>query len=237
MKEIKSLITTKILIFPVDEIDFPAFRRKEFTNELNKQFKINYIPIPDNLSLPVNAIYFKDGEIIKDKKIFQILDLIIEERRIITKLSGPTKIIEFFINKLLKIMQDFDLRETKGKYKPLLEVDETALIVKMDFSFNEIIKNSPLAELHKKIKNKFNKYDSKYNVEPFSFKYRLSYFNLSEKFLKNNVNIGDKDFIIEQRAKTDPKDKLFFTASPLDSDTHLEILQQFEKIILDYGRL
>ena len=52
-------------------------------------------------------------------------------------------------------------------------------------------------------------------------------------FEKHRITISPRVFIIEPRAGTNYDDKIFYAQSPTDSDTHLKILEEFEKAFKD----
>jgi len=234
MKEIRDLKVTQIRIFPVDEIALKSFLRDSALKRIKDTYKLKQSPpvFFDAISPEFKNIILDNGEYKFKDRIYLIDQLKIEERRILIRMSAHSEIVDNFFKNLSNLLIELDLREKKPEFKPIVKAEETSCVVKLDFCIKDIFKQTPL--------NDFDDYIAKttqakyYEVEviPTTLKFKLSYLKLPDSFKRQKVTFNDKDFIIEIRDRTSYNEQIYFTFSPIDSETHFQLLEELEKRII-----
>ncbi|MFZ7132185.1 MAG: hypothetical protein ACOWWR_07495 [Eubacteriales bacterium] len=230
MKDIKSLQSTLIMIFPADDIHLPSIKRKDSVRFLNDKYNLELIKVPDNIPFPQNNIMFRNGEFRHQGKLFIINEIIIEERRFIIRCLGPSEIIDVFFSQFRKDLKTLDVRDNKGDYAPLLSTYETICVCCIDIDFSDLC-NDKFNNYLGEIEGDLPTYTAKMSLMPFSIRVRIDYHDLPEKLRKERISLADKFLTIEQREKTDPADKVYFTASPTETKTHFALIDKLEKAI------
>jgi len=228
MKEIKYLKTTQVMIFPSDDIYFHGLNSESSIQKILSSFSLTRIPMPSQFQIP--QLLFQNGAFIKDSKTYIIEQLSIEERKIIINILSSSDISKSFYNELQKLLISLDLREEKGSYVPLICTYETTCVLKLNIKLNRFSGDIKLNEI-KEIISKKDNYGSVISIIPNSIRFKISYNDIPEKLLKIKIAISDKSFVVELRDNTDPEDQIYFTVSPTETETHLELLKVIEKML------
>ena len=71
---------------------------------------------------------------------------------------------------------------------------------------------------------------------PSKFSARISYDLLDSGLREVGVRLVDKTLTIEPRIRTRLEERRYYTLSPTDSETHLELLREFEKAFRRAGK-
>lgn len=234
MKQIYDLKVTQIRIFPADELPFRSLHRNTAMSKMSNTFKLKpnpqmYFEISPTV---VPNINLNNGEYDYNDRSYLIDYLIIEDRRIIIRMTANSDIVNNFFEELRRLLIDIDIREKKPNYEPLIRVDETQCIAKFDFSFEDILQHTKLSDFPKYLAKKVQSYGSKLEIVPNALRFRLKYLSIPEILRKHDITLIDKDFIIERRDRFPYEEQVYFTYSPTDSTTHLEILKELEKRLL-----
>lgn len=232
MKDIRELIVKQIYIFPVDEIALSSLQRKNAINKIQEAYSLKYSPTMfEGIPNESQSLAFNNGEYSWNKKTYLINNLSIEPRRILLTCSSESKIADSLFKNLRELILNLDLRESKPIYKHILVAEETQCVVKLDFHFNDVFKNSPLYTFHEYLKKKITSYESKIEVRPSALRFKISYLQLPDYLKKHNLSLLDKDFVLEMRNRTDAKENIYYTSSPTDSETHFNLIKELEKRI------
>jgi len=232
MDNIIQLQSTIVMIFKADEISIPSLRRIEALNHLNKVYKLQLAQQVDPFIINQNQMIFRNGEFFYDGDLYLIDEIIIDNRRLIIKMSAPSDIMDTFFNIFRDELINIDVRNKKSKYVPLITTYDTSCVCCLNFDLIEYIGGENIKSLTDSIEDKIPKYDSKISLIPSSVKFKIDYFDIPANIRKNKITLSEKNLIIEYREKTNPDDRIYFTSSPSRSDAHLEILKAFE----DYNK-
>jgi hypothetical protein len=230
MKEIKYLKTTQAMVFPSDDIYFYGLNSEPAIQKILSAYSLSRVPLPPQFPIQLPQLIFQNGIFANDKNTYIIEQLSIDDRKIIINILSSSDISDLFFKELKKLLMSLDLRDDKGSYEPLVRTYETTCILKLDIKLNRLISNVKLNEIEELIATTHN-YGAKISFIPFSVRFQISYNDIPEKLVKNKISISDKSLLIELRDKTDPDDQIYFTVSPTDTETHLELLKTIEKML------
>jgi hypothetical protein len=142
MESISNLQSNSVMIFPIDSIHLPIFRRPDAIKILNESFKLQVLTQAEAFLVNPNQIVFRNG-LFEYKKINYFIDeLVIDDRRIIIKMTAPSEIIDQFFTSLKDVLSKIDIRQNRADLAPLLTTYETTCICKLDIDLSKYFSNS-----------------------------------------------------------------------------------------------
>jgi hypothetical protein len=227
--EIKELRSTLVVLFPVDEFDFKALSDEAFSARINKEYGCARVENP--FSVPLQIIAYGPGKIVVDSNTKIIDRIVIEERKITLILGGSSSEIRVAMDNLLGIVSAFETRHEPRKLVPVIEVDETVCIAKLNFNFTKIISGSAGEHLADTVASIPNTVPKGFAVQviPSAIRYRIAYRGENEALDRHHIVLNEKVLSLEIREGTDPKEQVFFASGPLKSDEMLKLLHSLEE--------
>lgn len=230
MKKIRRLKTTQIMIFQADDIDIVSIRRKSSIKKLQSLFSLNFMQLPENLPVQVQPqLIFQNGEFKLNDKIYDIEQLVIEDRKIIINIYAEYEISNAFFDDIKNLFISFESRDQPGDYNPIITTYETLCVSNLNIEFENFFKKDDTQKIESIISEK-DSHGASIKLYPTSFKFKIKYDDIPDDLKGNNISINDKQLIVELRDMTNPKDKIFYTFSPTRSDVHLKLLDTLEKL-------
>ncbi len=228
MKKIKSLKVVQIKIFPPDYIPYFYLLRPEFIDQVTKRFKFQKHAMPFNpyqKDAP-KILHFNGGEFNLEGTKILIQRLHFEDRRIIlealTSSNNTTKIF----NSISKEIKKFDPLKSFESSDAQFETQETDCVALLNVDYSKIYSKEFNSFISKEIapilEHKF------FDIRPKALSFEI-HFEPDEKLSKNNITLSPKTLTIEPSPGHTLEEKLFYSKSPFDSDTHFKLLNAFEK--------
>ena len=235
MKNIRELRTTQIRIFPTDEIHFQSLQRQTAINKIKEKYKLKNIitpTIPEIPSIEIQKILiFTNGEFVYKNKTYLVDRLVIENRRIIITMASHSEIADEFYTDLRNLLIELDLRDAKSNYNALVKSEETTCVAKLDFYLYQLFERNFINNFQQTLLNKIESHGCKIEIVPNVVRFKINYLNEPELYRKNKITFADKEFILEVRERTSYEDRIYFTSSPTDTKTHLELLSEINNLI------
>ena len=229
MDDVKYLRTTQIMIFPVDDINLAGVRREETLQTLNAKYRLQVVRLPDALPGLLNAVVLRNGEYEHGAKKYLIDEIVLEDRRIVINMQSHSDICDDFFMDFRKELLTKTVGSYSSRLEPIITTYETHCVSRLNFDLAAMMRPEILDGLAASIRQNINSHEAKSTIIPFSFRVKLSFFDIPEQLRTRNVTLADKFLTIEYREKTDPKERMYFTASPCDTDAHMKILMDLEK--------
>ncbi len=229
MREAKYLKTTKVMIFPSDDIYLAGLNSEAAIQKITSTFSLVRAPLSPQFLNQIPQLVFQNGVFEYNGNTYIIDQISIDDRKIIINILSPSSVSDLFFNEFRKLLVSIDQREEKSSYDPLISTYETTCILKLDIKLDRLIGIIRAKEIEELISTKHS-HGASISLIPTSVRFQISYNDIPEKYIKNKISISDKPFLIELREKTNPDDQIYYTVSPTDSDTHLEILKALEKM-------
>ena len=231
MRNIRLIKTTQVMIFPADDIDFYSINRDSSIKKIQSQFSLQRLQIPGHIPIQVQPqVVFQNGEFKFNNMLYNIEQLVIEERKIMIIILAETEISNAFFQELSILLKSIDNRINIGTYMPLITTYETVCVSSLDLEFGYFLQKIDHNKLHTIIAEK-NSHGATVKIIPSSIKFQIRYYDIPAKLKNNKITISDKSLILELREMTDPSDHIFFSASPTDSDTHFKLLELLEEMV------
>lgn len=224
MKNITDLIVTQDRLFATDIIPFRFINTESAINKIKQAFNIKEV---ESLTDKVN---FSKGEVYIGKKLNIVESLSIETKRIWFNIVGTSKDANFFYDSLRTIIIQFDQNHLFKKSKPLIKIEQTVCNANLDIDFRNIFVRKFLDYLNKLVIENCSSNSAEAYTSQLSFFTNIFYKIKDPKLIAHNLPLYPTQFIIAHRADTPPEERRFYTISPTDSDTHLKLLEEFEKL-------
>jgi hypothetical protein len=228
MKNIRELTSVQIRIFPADYILYNYLLRKDFVDFILDKYKFtsHEMPFGNAPGDTPKVLVFKSGECKIEKKKLIIKRLAFENRRIVTDTLSTSKEATKLFNIIAK---DIDKFQTDGNFKSSdvsFLSEEASCIVSLDFDYKDMFSEKFITFLNEDLKSRMR--HDVFEVYPKLIRFEIS-FKPDEKLRKNRITLSPKQLIIEPRTEHPLDERVFFTSSPCDTDTHLNILGTLEK--------
>ena len=219
--------STVVAIFPIDAIDFKSLLCDPFLNWMQQNLHCKKVEIPSiQATIPFQFGYFQ-----VDRKKIVIDRVIIEERRIVMTVGGASSEARKILDNIIEVIKVHETRHTIETLNPVIVVDETICIAKLDFPYKKLLTQSCGSDLSSLLIKQDNLVPEGFSIlcQPVSIKYKVKYDGSNEVLKRFNINLNDKFLSIEAREGTDPNDCVFFINAPLASDQCISLIRDIEE--------
>lgn len=223
--EIKSLLTKKRLLFLSGDLPFDSLLAPENAARIRNEFVFETFSVTQKNGLPL--FQGVRGQFTCKEKVHGIAELNIQPSSIDAIVEGGTEGVDYVLDRTEGLIRGSSAIERPTECKPIETAYETFCVARI-----ETDSWWQLAEPYQHFINKmvFPKVVEQYphaepTIQPGSVQFRFFF-----KMKVPHHSIAPKTFCIELREGTPPEDRLFWTTSPLRSEEHLEILQEFEQV-------
>jgi hypothetical protein len=230
LEEVIDLVVTQVRVFAVDAIPIRLIGAKSCIEKVKSDFRIDEV-VHSAPALGSNSIVFVRGEI-KDKKSTLIINRIsIEPRKIILEVAGTSIECAQIYSQLVKSMEVATGIDLTKLGSPIVLAETTQCVVKLDFGFDSLLNGSFGEFIYDKVVKAASSDVAKASIRPILAEFEVSYNVKSKPLIDNQVTLVPKRITIGPRVGAPLKERWFFISSPFDSDTHLKLVQDLEKMI------
>ncbi len=225
MKNITDLTVSQDRIFPIDLIPFRSINAESAINKIRQAFNIKEVD-----SSQADKVNFLRGETKIGKSIKVIDSLSIEPKRIWFTFVGTSKEANLFYESLKGIVVQFDQNQVFRSSKPLTKIEQTVCSVNLDVDFRNIFADKFNNYLNKTVMEGLSSKLTTAHIKGMIFYTDISYQIKDPSLISHNITLYPTYFSIQPRVDTPLEEKRFYTMSPTDSDTHLKLLEEFERL-------
>lgn len=229
MKNVKKLTVLQVRIFPNDYIPYDYLLRPDFIDHMMKKFHFKKYEMPFEQfqkGMP-QILNFNGGDITFESNKILIKKLNFEDRRVVIEAMTSSKITTKIFDVVANEIKKFEPTKSFKRKDAVLETEETSCVANLNVDYKKIYSESFL----KFLKNNFIpliKHKS-LSIRPKNLSFEIYFDPDNEYSRKHSITLVPKTFTIEPRAGHLLDEKLFFSHSPFDSDTHFKLLETFEK--------
>jgi len=225
MKDVTEFEVKQTRIFPVDGLPMPRLITPAVSNAFRERFGWGGAEAPEG------EIVFQPGVFpnTEAKDAIVIKSLQMNERRMVLTVIADSS----GANQVHKGLMDF-FAEVAGwtPAEPLILTEDTTCTATLDFDWDALL--SPA--MRKFLKGTMNETISAHSISPpevrgLHFAVRIAYPEVPTKLQEHGVALSDKTLTVEPRVQTPPSERRYYTSSPTDSDTHLQLLEQLERAL------
>lgn len=240
MKNVSDLKVSQIRIFPVDVVPFhylyapaakerikSAFVFKE-AGQTGPQLHLGRIPSP--ITFPAENLFFGQGEINFENRIYPIESLVIEPRRILTNVVGTSKVSNAFYNALTEILSEFDLDKQFASSSFITIFEETGCDVSLELDVRELLSEQLLALLSSDILPDLGSSQWEARLRGIRLGIEVSFAPKDSVLPDHDISLNPKVVVFQSASGTPINQKRYLTFTPTNSDTHLRLMEKLEKL-------
>jgi len=223
VREVRILLAAQIRLFPPDIIPIRRLALDEPREAIRSIFKFQGAQ-PITRQESIIGVNFTAGTYGPDAIV--IPNVAIEERRIVVRVEGESKVASSVYGEVRKKLEEFN----NGRpIEEILCTHETVTSVVLNVPFDRLFSDSLLSFLRKSaIKHTKNKWSENLIVLS-NLKFTVRYKVTDDTLIKNHFTLASKELAIEPREKSSPDDRLYWITSPTDTDTHFKLIGDLEK--------
>jgi len=231
LKNIVDLAVNQIRIFPVDVVPLGLINTKSCVERIRDSLSVSEVEVRPFIE-GKDVIIFRKGELKEGNELVVINKIEVEPRRIIIEVAGTSKegnkVYELFVS-TLAALTNLDLESLR---LPLLVAETTRCVVTLDFTFEELFNHSFIRFLNKKVEKEATNNVAKGSVRPLSAIAEITYQIKDEALINNNISMNPKQLSIAPRAGAPLDARRYVISSPFDSDTHIRLIEELNKVIV-----
>ena len=231
MKDVRNLCVTQVRIFQEDVIPYQVFSIANKLKQLKDyyQFSGEEVPFPLHEPQTPKLILFKAGESKLEKETLIINLLAFEGRKITLEIGGKSEGADKVFLDLANFINQLAGLDLLNEGKCLVKTEETKCNVTLDIDFWDVFDE----KMKEFIKNDLYLACERptLSISPKTLSFEII-FEQDPELQKHNVSFAPKHLTVEPRANVPLENRVFYTHSPFDSETHLRLVKSFEDIFL-----
>ncbi len=228
MKEVTDIESTQIRLFAPGYIPYRAVSTRQGIERLQDAFGFREVGLAaGGIEIVFEAGLFKTEE----QRHVPISRLQISDRRIVVAVASDTPTAGLFLEAVRQVVgsDDFDGRRTQ--VEPVCVRNETSCAVTLDVSWEEFL-SPPLGRfVSQDLRGLLSDREAAVSVIGLNFRLSLGYSVKDERITQYGFTLAAKKLVIEPLANTPLAARRFFTSSPTDSETHLRIVEEIERVL------
>jgi hypothetical protein len=157
-----------------------------------------------------------------------IESLLIEARKIAVKIQGRSEIAAG----VFKTVADKLMHFNGGvRLEELVCTHETGAVVVLNFPFDRVFSDKFLSFLRNAAVHHTKNEWSQNFILPLNLKFSVRYKVTDDALIKSGVSLSSKELAIEPRVQSSADDRLYWTASPTDTETHFKMIEDLENAL------
>ena len=230
MKEIDGLIVTQIRVFAVDIIPIRLIGTKSCIQRLKSDLCLDEVDIAP-FSPGGERTTFTRGEVTEKGKIVAINRISIEPRRVLLEVAGTSQEANQIYTLLLKSIESATCTNLAKLETPLILSETTQCVATLDFPFDSLLDSSFAEFIYGRVTKVATSNIARASIRPALAEFEISYDVKAQTVIKNKITLSPKRLTIAPRANTPIEERRYFISSPFDSDTHLKLIRDLERLI------
>jgi len=227
VREVRILVTTQIRLFPPDVVPILKASLPESGKKIQSLFDFQAVE-PIERQGGVTGIAFNGGIYKPDSVLIETVS--IEARRIAVKVQGKSEIATSVFQAVSHQLEELN------DGRPLTEIlctHETGSSVILDFPFERILSGQFVSFLQKSaVKHTKNPW-SENLILPVNLKFTVRYKITDDTLVKKSITLASKELTVEPRVQSSPDERLYWIASPTDTETHFKLIEDLEKALAE----
>jgi len=225
-------VVSQIWIFPVDIIPLVLIDTKSCVEKIRDTLSISEVGVLPSID-GKDVIVFRKGELKEGNEFVAINKVEVDQRRIIIEVAGTSKaanrVYELFISSLAALT-NIDLGSLQS---PLLLAETTRCVATLDFTFEELFNRSFTEFLGKKVEKEATNDVAEGSVRPLAAIAEISYRVKDQSLLNNRISMNPKQLTIAPRPGAPLDERKYVISSPFNSDTHIKLIKDLNKAIIN----
>lgn len=227
---IRKIESKLIVLVRFEEIPMLELLHPQGTNEVKELFSFSGAePTQGGDGRP--AFQFILGKSIQDEKQVTINSIRVEDRKIIILVNGTSEEADIAWDQLRDLFSKMSKVEDDAFLEPKLIARESVIVANINIAIEDLVNPNFLKFVNHDVaeaaKSKIADAWSQLDLLLFKISYEPSNRNLEEA----RLGMSRKDFSISPRAGYSLSEKIYVSAGPFDTDTHINLIQNFENSV------
>lgn len=229
MKNIANMYVMQTRLFPPDVIPFRLVIAPTGAALLYEAFNFRDATFNQETS----DYIFQDGTLGRtgNADAVPITWLSFRERRMVVQVLGDSEAAHAVYAAVSEKLAD--LTPAFQNHPPLLFSEETSCVAQLDFDWTTLL-NPSLVDLVTRHAKSLTTEKIEKAIRGVSLRFSIGA-TISEELRDYGVTFSDQTIAIEPRADVPLSERIYFTYSPCDSDTHLRLVSELESSLAKRG--
>jgi hypothetical protein len=223
MKDVSDLTVTQFRFYPAGAIPYKSLRVSSRLKPLVAPFSFSR----GYLDPATEEIVFESGsheDVVIDRVAFS-------DRRLVLKVLGSSADADRFHGALWSaFMKEATGVDTRPP-KPVLFFQETACSVTLDADVLSFLAPSVARFVKKDLLAVTSNDVAVTSLTNLNLRFELSYKAKIDLLDSHKIGLANKCFVLEPLANTPLSERRYFAESPTDSDTHIRLIESFERAV------
>jgi hypothetical protein len=172
---------------------------------------------------------FQNGTIEHSGKIVPITWASFQERRIFIQVLGDSSAAHAAYSAISEVLIELD-PSFRGA-APVASTEETSCAAQLDFDWT-VLFNPALVEYVSQRAQEFSTEQMGRFIKGVSVRFNLGIEIKRKDLSERGITLFDQSVIVEPRTDTPLSERIYYTYSPCDSDTHLRLVAELEANVL-----
>jgi hypothetical protein len=228
--EIKNKHIHQVYLVKVDEIPMPKILLPGGIQAISSLFgfgKANVVQ--DQIGNAV--VNFQFGGFRIEAHEIPIMGLVLEGRRILLDVDSDTPDADSVFQKLIEILRSISGRNDTDYLSPIVKAQESEIVAYIDFPADSLypsqIGKFIAEQLQPATMSKLA--SSSINIDLISF--LVEYTPVDRTLDDFKIGMDRKEFILAPRAGVPLKERIYYSKAPVDTATHIKLLQSIESLL------
>lgn len=222
MRSVRSMAVTQFRIFPPDLIPFLMIVTPSAANIIQQVMGFRSV----GRNAEIAEVIFQEGsfKISDDKPTIVVTEMRINERRVIIQVEGNSGTANQAYSLLREICSRFGDRFRDAE--PTLLTEETKSVVELEFDWSSLLNPALVAVANDFAAGHAGSLVQQY-IKSVSVQVVIGT-RIAEELTEAGIVATDKPLVIEPRTDVPLSERVYFTRSPSDSETHLALIRDLE---------
>jgi len=223
MPEILQTFTIERRLYPPDAIPWAVLLTESNVQRLRERYKFNVLTQDLGPNAAVARLVGTTGEFsaLNGRQVVQ--QLVIEPTVLQAQTSGGSDVADGFIADLVEALCEIGNNRMLAETPEVARTYQTIAIAKLSLPFESLVSEKLRTYLDTDVKPKVKLPNSEPEIRLQNLSWSVLY-----KMESTDFQYFPKVITIEPRQGSKPSDMTYYTVSPTDSKTHLELLKKLE---------
>lgn len=227
MKDISELTVVQTRVFAQDALPYRSIGTKTVMEGVESEFKAQNVAVNPPWA-PLPCVVFSWGEL-AGAQLVPINRITVEPRRVLIDVaasSADAYLVYQHFESLVRRLANGDSHLPE----PLVLSQTTRCAATLSFSFTQLLSDK-LGTFAQLVQDTSSNQKGTSVVAPFGVEFTITYKRGPDRLAEQGVTLTPKRLLLQVRANTSLRDQRYYTSSPFDSDTHLRLLDELERLM------
>jgi hypothetical protein len=215
--EILEIFSSSRRLYAPDSLPWPQLASSSGVEKLRERYRFGNVQ-----PFTTTQLIAQGGEFAAEKRSIPVQNLVLQPNSVEYQIAGKTVDGEAFYTDLVRCIGEIGRFEATEYAKTF----QTVAIAKLAVHFDQLFSPKMLKYLTQAAVPAFEIHQAEPHVQLGSLSWVVSYQTKTTDFFYH-----PRAFTIEPRAGSRVEDRLYYTLSPTDSESHVTLLRQFEKYL------